>query len=89
MVRVMAFIDGFNFYHALQENAPHSLKWINYHSLANAFVAKSRERLVSVLYFSAIVPWDTQKAARHKLFIRAQEFYGVDGSSLSKPKEWI
>ena len=78
MIRVTAFIDGFNFYHALQENASHSLKWINYHSLANAFVAKSRERLITVFYFTAIVPWDTHKAARHKLFIRAQEFCGVE-----------
>jgi uncharacterized LabA/DUF88 family protein len=78
MVRVMAFIDGFNMYHSLQENACNGLKWVNYHALADAFVAKSREQLVNTFYFTAIVPWDTQKAARHKLFMRAQELHRVE-----------
>jgi uncharacterized LabA/DUF88 family protein len=65
-------------YHALLEHGCQSLKWLNYYALAEAFVSKSRERLVKVFYFSAIVPWDSQKASRHKIFIRAQESYGVE-----------
>ena len=78
MTRITAFIDGFNFYHAMIENGCDRLKWIDYYSLADAFVAKSREQLTKVFYFTAIVPWDTQKAARHRLFIRALEFYDIE-----------
>jgi uncharacterized LabA/DUF88 family protein len=76
--RVIAFIDGFNFYHALLENGCRTLKWLNYRALAEAFVAPSRERLVKVFYFTAVVPWDSKKAARHRLFIQAQEINGVE-----------
>lgn len=78
MDRVAAFIDGFNLYHSLEEAGCKHLKWLNYWDLADAFVAKSREKLVKVFYFSAIVPWDQGKAARHKVYIQALEFYGVE-----------
>ncbi len=78
MERVAAFIDGFNLYHSLEEAKCQHLKWINYWNLADAFVVKSREKLVKVFYFSAIVPWDQEKAARHKDFIKALEFVGVE-----------
>jgi uncharacterized LabA/DUF88 family protein len=78
MLKVSAFIDGFNMYHALQEQGCRTLKWLNYHALAEAFISKSRERIEKVFYFTAIVPWDSQKGARHKLFIRALECYGVE-----------
>lgn len=78
MERVAAFIDGFNFYHSLEEAGCQHLKWLNYWNLADAFVANSREKLVKVFYFSAIVPWDQAKAARHKVYIQALEFYGVE-----------
>jgi len=76
--RVIAFIDGFNIYHSLLESGCHSLKWLNYRKLAEAFIAPSRERLVKIFYFTAIVPWDSSKAARHRLFIQAQSIYGVE-----------
>jgi uncharacterized LabA/DUF88 family protein len=77
MIRVAAFIDGFNMYHSLKDKQLNTLKWLNYWTLADAFIAKSREQLVNVFYFTAIVPWDTAKANRHKIFIRAQEYYGT------------
>jgi len=78
MDRVIAFIDGFNVYHSLLNSGCQNLKWLNYRGLAEAFIAPSRERLVKVFYFTAIVPWDSKKAARHRLFIRAQSIYGVE-----------
>ena len=78
MDRVIAFIDGFNVYHSLLNSGCRDLKWLNYRGLAEAFIAPSRERLVKVFYFTAIVPWDSQKAARHRLFIQAQEVSGVE-----------
>jgi len=78
MDRVIAFIDGFNVYHSLLNSGCHDMKWLNYRGLAEAFIAPSRERLVKVFYFTAIVPWDSKKAARHRLFIQAQSIYGVE-----------
>ncbi len=76
MIRIAAFIDGFNLYHSVREVCP-KLKWLNYFSLAEAFIAPSKEQLVDVFYFTAVIPWDAAKASRHKFFIRAQELYGV------------
>lgn len=78
MEKVIAFIDGFNLYHSLRENGCNHLKWLNYWDLANAFVIKSKESLVKVIYFSALVSWDPNKEARHKLYIRALETRGVE-----------
>lgn len=76
MDRVAAFIDGFNIYHSIHEHGCSAYKWLNYWSLAEAFISPKQERLVNVYYFSALAPWDTQKRERHKTYIRALEFYG-------------
>jgi uncharacterized LabA/DUF88 family protein len=78
MQRVIAFIDGFNMYHALVEARLNSCKWLNYRSLAEAFIATSTQRLERVYYFSALVPWDQQKTNRHKIYIQALRSAGVD-----------
>lgn len=78
MERVAAFIDGFNVYHAIAEAGFNDCKWLNYHSLAEAFTKPKTQRLESVYYFSALVPWDNQKAARHRVYIRALETFGVN-----------
>jgi hypothetical protein len=54
MDKVIAFIDGFNMYHSIVEAKCSRLKWLNYWSFAEAFVARSKERLVKVYYFSVI-----------------------------------
>jgi len=45
-------------------------------TLAQSY-CRSRDVLGDIFYFTAIVPWSEEKAERHKVFIRAQEFYGV------------
>ena len=77
MRKVVAFIDGFNNYHSLLENKCSHLKWLNYWKLAELFVKKNSEKLNAVYYFSAIVPWDDAKSARHKTYIQALEISGV------------
>ena len=86
MNRVIAFIDGFNIYHSLVDSGCRNLKWLNYKGLAEAFIAPSIEQLVKVYYFTAVVPWDSNKAARHRAFIQAQNIYGVE-TILGKFKE--
>jgi len=78
MQRVAAFIDGFNLYHSLVNNGCTHLKWLDYRSLASAFILPSKERLVKVIYFSALTPWDREKMNRHRLYIRALESSGVE-----------
>ena len=55
--RVVAFVDGFNLYHAidnLNEFGPYDyLKWINLHTLVETFVPAPDFDLVAVKYFSA------------------------------------
>lgn len=76
MLRVTAFIDGFNIYHSLMENGCSSLKWLDYWSLAHAFIIPSKEILNKVFYFTALATYDAEKVERHKTFIRAQEYKG-------------
>lgn len=78
MQRVIAFIDGFNMYHSIVDAKLNNLKWINYYSLANAFIKKQTETVTSVYYFSALVPWEQDKTIRHKHYIRALEHAGVN-----------
>ncbi len=77
MNKVIAFVDGFNLYHSISES--HSqYKWLDYNALANAFIAKSKEHLSKVYYFSAFAVWNPEKMARHKNYIKALELAGVE-----------
>lgn len=78
MERVIGFIDGFNMYHSLVAARLNACKWLNYRSLAEAFISPKTQELVGVYYFSALVPWDNAKSERHKAYIRALRFVGID-----------
>ena len=74
---VVVFIDGFNLYHALDAHPQyHKYKWLNLSKLANLYITKN-EQIVDILYFTALATWNIQKVKKHKLFIKANEFYGV------------
>ena len=77
MDKVIAFVDGFNVYHSISGKHD-EYKWLDYNALANAFVAKSKERLSKVYYFSAFAVWSPDKVARHKSYIKALEHAGVE-----------
>lgn len=77
MQRVSFFIDGFNFYHAVDAKSQyHKYKWISFSRLAQSYLLKS-EQLADVFYFTTLAAWNPAKVARHRLFIRAQELEGV------------
>lgn len=83
MAKVIAFIDGFNLYHALNYLQGHSnhqkywkYKWLNLKKLASMFVF-GKDTLEEVLYFTTLATWDAGKTARHRLYIRALESEGV------------
>lgn len=81
--RVMAFIDGYNFYHSVLEmirlhpKQRHDLKWVNLWDLVRAFTTPSTEDLVAVHYFSAYANWIPDAAARHRVFVKALKHVGV------------
>lgn len=87
--RVLAFVDGFNLYHALEEFKParpvpdpdryRKYKWLCLTSLVKRFLKSHTETLVGVEYFTAIPNWHNteSKQRRHQLFISAQKHMGV------------
>lgn len=77
MDRVRFYIDGFNFYHAVDELGENHLKWVDLWKLASLFVDKSRQQLDGVHYFTAYAKWLPASFRRHVEFVRAQEACGV------------
>ena len=74
---VIVFIDGFNLYHAIKVNPKyHKYKWLDLTKLANLYITKN-EKVVDILYFTALAMWNPKKVKKHKLFIRANELKGV------------
>ncbi len=91
MKNVIALIDGFNLYHALDasiENGRdingqkkyHKLyahyKWLDLEKLCQCFLTKD-ETLSTVYYFTALTTWSEEKTKRHRLYIRALESMGI------------
>lgn len=76
-VRVVAYIDGFNLYHAIHNLRRDDLKWIDLRQLMECFIDPQNQEIVAIYYFSAIAEWLPEPAKRHKLFIDAQKLVGV------------
>ena len=78
MSRIVFFVDGFNVYHALDDNAQyHQYKWLNYAALARCYVTR-KDIIEKVLYFTAYAHWDPAKVARHRILKKALEVEGVE-----------
>jgi uncharacterized LabA/DUF88 family protein len=77
-MRVSAFIDGFNLYHALDGTGRHYLKWLDLRALCLAFAPAPQHALGSVYYFSAYATWRANAYARHRAFIAALRARGVE-----------
>jgi uncharacterized LabA/DUF88 family protein len=88
-VRVYAFIDGFNLYHALNKldsatNYPDEIKyqkykWLCLSSLIGQFVLPDSEILTGVEYFTAYPNWagSKDKELRHRTYVNALRTRGV------------
>jgi uncharacterized LabA/DUF88 family protein len=75
--KVIVFIDGFNLYHAINAHRNyHKYKWLNLNKLANLYITKN-EKIVEILYFTALATWNQSKVKKHKLFIKANELIGI------------
>jgi len=76
VARVSFFIDGFNLYHSLNNDQYKLFKWLNLRKLAELYLQK-QDQVADVFYFTALVTWSYEKKKRHKLFIQANESFGV------------
>ena len=88
-MKVIAYIDGFNLYHAIDDigkpdprrpnkrapRRPH-LKWLDLWSLSRSLVRRG-EVLEEVNYFSAYATWRAAAYQRHIEYVKALEFVGV------------
>lgn len=70
MNRVAFFIDGFNLYHSLKDNAP-ECRWLNLRKLCEHYINPEKESIVSIFYFSAIATWqpNQEKVQKHIKYI--------------------
>jgi hypothetical protein len=78
MIRAICYVDGFNLYHGLHEDAKAKpYRWLNLWALAESKLLPGHE-LKKVVYFTSIPPWDNSKASRHKTYIDALKFFNVE-----------
>jgi len=60
MKRILFFIDGFNVYHALDDDPKYNkYKWLDYFNLAKRFVSK-QDQIVGI-FFSLLMPIGIQR----------------------------
>ena len=81
MARVMAFVDGFNLYHSIDDAArsdPRFIKykWLDLRKLVSLYLSKD-DVLKDIYYFTSIAEWDVDKSRRHKIYIQALQNTGV------------
>lgn len=76
-MRVGAYVDGFNLYHAIDALGDPLLKWTDIRALAASYV-RDGETLERVAFYTAYNTWDPGKRARHLGYVNALKATGVD-----------
>jgi uncharacterized LabA/DUF88 family protein len=76
MRRVIVYVDGFNFYHAIDDLRRPHLKWVDIRGVAESLLRKD-EALKAVKYFSAYATWMPDRYARHRDYTDALLSRGV------------
>jgi len=72
--RVIAYIDGFNFYHTIKDLQPNKVDLM---ALFNS-LCTGDEELVAVKYFSAYAYWNASAVSRHKKYVKSLQKTGVE-----------
>jgi len=89
-VRTVAFVDGFNLYHAVRALGENHLKWLDLRRLLLNFAPRPQFDLARIFYFSAYATWLPDAYARHREYVAALEASGVEvvlGNFKKKPRE--
>ena len=78
MNRITFFIDGFNLFHALDNNhLYHKYKWLDLTKLSKCFVTK-KDKIENIYYFTALATWSQSKMKKHKKYIKALELNNIN-----------
>jgi hypothetical protein len=75
--RAALYIDGFNLYHAIDDLAENHLKWLDLWALGNLLIPSNTEKLVKVVWCTAVRTDDVQKMLRQREYIRALQGTGI------------
>ena len=75
--RVVAFVDGFNLYHAICDTRVNHLKWLDLWRLIARFARPPQAVLREVRYFSAYATWLPASHKRHREYVKALVASGV------------
>lgn len=75
-MRVIAYIDGYNLYHAIDDLKDDSLKWLDLRKLCQRFLLPD-DKLEQVLYFTASPTHIQDKLSRHQAYTKALQEAGV------------
>jgi uncharacterized LabA/DUF88 family protein len=84
VIKVACYIDGFNIYHAIDDEnraargALNHLKWCDFRRLMERFVDPSVHQIVAIKFFTAYPTWNPAKEARHREFVKALSHHGVE-----------
>lgn len=76
-MRLAAFIDGFNLYHAIHDLGKPYLKWVDLRRLVESFAPAPQYTITKVVYCSAYATWRPDAYRRHREFVKATEARGV------------
>jgi uncharacterized LabA/DUF88 family protein len=77
--RVIAFIDGFNLYHAINNLKTSHLKWLDLRALTHVFIKPKSEQLNKIYYFAAWANHTNQASQeRQKDYINALKIIGIN-----------
>lgn len=73
---LIAYIDGFNLYHAIRDLDRPNLKWLDLWALCES-LARPGEALGEVNYFSAYATWRPTTHQKHIEYVKALQHVGV------------
>lgn len=74
--RTIAYIDGFNLYHAIDDLREPHLKWVDLWALSETLLRRDQQ-LAAVKYFTAYATWRPGSYRRHQRYVAALEARGV------------
>jgi hypothetical protein len=88
--RAAFYIDGFNFYHAIDDLGEPHLKWLNLWALAAHLIPRQSQTIVRVVWCTAAKTDDTAKLLRYRALTRALDAVGVTrlaGHFITEPRD--
>ncbi|SMN00514.1 hypothetical protein SPONN_1745 [uncultured Candidatus Thioglobus sp.] len=93
-IRVIVYIDGYNFYYGLRNAYKGKYKWLDFQALAEGFLQPDMV-LVEVKYFTAVTKGDKETQSKQEIYLKAlsancdklQIIYGRFLSKLKQCKE--